>query len=170
FEHTIKAGGLPKGVPVPPATPTFYTVYMGIKQWRKVENAVSNPDDSLIIEGVCAYDPEAAGMVVFVSNVTTKGLEAAKRQPKPDQFDSRPAAEPPAPVTPLADRYPLPPGLPAEVAQKLLDLYSAADQIRHKLKTLDAMPPDQRLGYAMTEKLLKNTEDQIAAFERKYGK
>lgn len=173
FEHTVKPSGMPKGVPLPPTTPTLYTVYIGLKQWRKVESAASNPEDSLIIEGVCAYDPQVAGMVVFASNITSKGLETAKRQAKQPPAEAKPAATPAPPAVPpvpLTDRYPLPPGLPGEVAQKLVDLYSAADQFRSKLKALDALPPDQRLGYGMTERLLKNTEDQIAALEKRYSK
>jgi hypothetical protein len=189
-EHVVKASALPKGVPQPPTTPTIYTVYMGLKQWRKVENALKeNAQDAMIIEGVCAFDPQIQGMVVFASNTTTKGLEAAKREGQKEKAasaeappakaaparnaslsaptDTAPITPPEAPA-PLLSKYPLPPNLPPTAAQKLHDLYSAAEQFRQKLAGLDALPEDQRLGYAMTQKLLKNTEDQIAALEKQY--
>jgi hypothetical protein len=167
IEHLVKSASLPKGVPHPPTSPTSYTVYMGLKQWRKVENALQeNPDDSMIIEGVCAFDAELQGMVVFANNTTTKGLEAAKREMQGQKASTRTPA--PLPTMPEVTKYPIPPNVPPSVAQKLHDLYSAADQFRHKLAALDTLPPDQRLGYAMTQKLLKNTEDQIAALERQY--
>jgi hypothetical protein len=187
-EHVVKASAMPKGVPQPPTAPTIYTVYMGLKQWRKVENALKdNAQDAMIIEGVCAFDPEIQGMVVFASNTTTKGLEAAKREGQKEKTAAAEAASvkpaparsapstpapqpltPPEPPAPPLSKYPLPPNLPPTAAQKLHDLYSAADQFRQKLATLDALPEDQRLGYAMTQKLLKNTEDQIAALEKQY--
>jgi hypothetical protein len=171
-EHRVKTSSLPKGVPTPPSTPTTYTVYIGLKQWRKVEPALKdNPDDAIIIEGVCTYDETVPGMVVYANNATTKGLEMAKREAQGQKAPTKaPVSEsrPPLPTVPEPPKYPIPPNVPPTVAQKLNDLYSAADQFRQKLAGLDAKPPDQRLGYAMTQKLLKNTEDQIAALERQY--
>jgi len=69
---------LPKGLPTPPATPTFSTVYIAKKQWVKVADAIENPDDVLILEGWATDDAEREGMAVFATNVTTK-LAAAKR-------------------------------------------------------------------------------------------
>jgi hypothetical protein len=74
------APALPKGLPIPPTVPTLYTVYIALKQWKGVEAALNDPDDMLIAEGFPAYDPELEGMAVFVTSVTTKKLQAAKRQ------------------------------------------------------------------------------------------
>ena len=82
---STKVPALPKGVPTPPANPTTYTVYIGRKQWKNVETAITNPDDALIIEGFAAYDPELEGIAIFTTNVTTKQLQAAKRQAKPPE-------------------------------------------------------------------------------------
>ncbi len=181
--HEAKSPTLPKGVPAPPQTPTLYTVYIGAKQWRKVEQAAQNPDDALIIEGMCAFDEALNGMAVFATNVTSKAIETEKRDKKAAEdkgngannaapkaakqpassVASAPAAAP-APVTPT-----LPANVSDEDAQKLSGLYAAADLYRQKIANLESKPSNQRFGLEMTQKLLKNTEDEIAAIEKKYA-
>jgi len=68
---------LPKGVPAPPASPTSYTVYIALKQWQKVADALKDPEDVLIVEGYPAHD--AAGISVYATNTTTKQLQQAQR-------------------------------------------------------------------------------------------
>ena len=98
MEHTIKNLGLPKGVPQPPQTPTLYTVYIGAKQWSKVEEALKNPDDVLIVEGQGAFDQELQAMALFGTNVTTKLLQqSAKAAQQP--VAQKPAQAAPAPKT-----------------------------------------------------------------------
>jgi hypothetical protein len=46
------APSLPKGLPIPPAQPTNYLVFISQKQWRKVADTIKNPADKLIIEGL----------------------------------------------------------------------------------------------------------------------
>lgn len=70
---------LPKGMPTPPAKLTTYTVYIALKQWAKVEQALTNPDDTLIVEGTPVYDPTLEGIAVYVTNATTKLLQQAQR-------------------------------------------------------------------------------------------
>ena len=71
---------LPKGLPAPPSTPTNYMVFISQKQWQKVSEALSNPDDALIIEGYPTADPRFTGITVYATQVTTKLLQQAKRQ------------------------------------------------------------------------------------------
>ncbi len=73
------APSLPKGLPAPP-TPTKYVVLVARKQWQKVTEALSNADDRLIIEGYPTYAPQHAGITVYATSVTTRHLQAAKRQ------------------------------------------------------------------------------------------
>lgn len=73
------APSLPKGLPAPP-TPTKYVVLVARKQWQKVADALNNPDDRLIIKGYPTYAPQHAGITVYATSVTTKHLQAAKRQ------------------------------------------------------------------------------------------
>jgi hypothetical protein len=69
---------LPKGVPAPPTTPTQYTVYIALKQWQKVADALKDPEDVLIVEGYPAHD--VGGISVYATNTTTKQLQQAQRQ------------------------------------------------------------------------------------------
>jgi hypothetical protein len=75
-----KLPALPKGVPAPQATETNYVVYIAAKQWKTVAATVSDPEDALIIEGFPQMDTQTGAISVFVSNVTSKKLQAAKRQ------------------------------------------------------------------------------------------
>jgi len=56
-----------------------YTVYISQKQWAKVAQALSNPEDILIAEGTPVYDPELEGIAVYVTNATTKQIQQVQR-------------------------------------------------------------------------------------------
>ena len=74
------APSLPKGLLAPPAQPTNYLVFVSQKQWRRVADALQNPEDKLIIEGYPVYHPRFTGITVYATQVTTTRLQAAKRQ------------------------------------------------------------------------------------------
>lgn len=190
--HQAKNTSLPKGLPTPPSTDTLYTVYIASKQWRKVETAIANPDDALIIEGMCTFDEAIKGMAVFATNITTKGLEAEKRQKQksaPDEIKpangkseakkspvaaSEPAKKPAKVVeeTPAAPSQPaikLPANITPEDAQKLTGLHSAAELYRQKIAGIETKPEDQRFGLEMTQKLLNSTQAEIKTIEAKYA-
>jgi molybdopterin-guanine dinucleotide biosynthesis protein len=81
MQHTgEKVPALPKGVPTTPAVKTDYVVYIGAKQWKNVAATVSDPEDALIIEGFPQIDAKTGAISVFASNVTSKKLQAEKRQ------------------------------------------------------------------------------------------
>ena len=189
MSHTHKSATLPRGVPNPPSTPTVYTVYIAAKQWSRVEDALQNPEDSLIIEGTCAFDAEIGAVAVFTTNVTSKQLEAKKRQqkqaqeavtsggsvssaPKSPQSAQKPSQAPKSaprpPVLPPAPAPVFPPGVPADVAQKLTELYASATVFRQKIAALEAKPEGQRFGLEMTQRLLTNVEGEIRALEQQY--
>jgi hypothetical protein len=73
---------LPKGLPAVPATNTNYVVYIASKQWKKVAEAITDPDDALILEGFPLLDSGTNSIAVFVSNATTKNLQRAQKQAK----------------------------------------------------------------------------------------
>ncbi len=80
-EYTYtKPPALPKGVPAVPTTPTPYIVYIGGKQWRKVKDALSDPEDNLIIEGYVAYDRTTKAMTLYAQNCTSVKLQRAVRE------------------------------------------------------------------------------------------
>ena len=78
-----KVPALPKGVPTPPATKTNYVVYIGAKQWKNVAATIADPEDALIIEGYPQLDTQTSTISVFATNITSKKLQAAKRQASP---------------------------------------------------------------------------------------
>ena len=55
-------------------------VYIARKQWAKVAGAIQDADDKLIVEGYPAFEKRLGAVAVFATNVTTKNLQAAKRQ------------------------------------------------------------------------------------------
>ena len=190
--HQAKNASLPKGLPTPPATETLYTVYIASKQWRKVEEAITNPDDALIIEGTCTFDEAVKGMAVFATNVTTKGLEAEKRQKqkqatgeadapapapaakKPAAAKAKPAAKPvesvvETPAPPPAPTIKLPGNVTPDDAQKLTELHAAVELYRLKIATIEAKPEGQRFGLEMTQKLMKSAQDEISTIEARYA-
>jgi hypothetical protein len=71
---------LPKRLPALPPHPTTYMIFVSHKLWQKMEAALTNPDDQLIIEGYPIYHPRFSGFTVYATQVTTKLLQAAKRQ------------------------------------------------------------------------------------------
>jgi hypothetical protein len=75
-----KTPSLPKGLPPVPAEPTVYIVYIARKQWLKVAKAIKNPEDVLIVEGLPVLDKRLGTVAVFTQSVTTKLLQAAKRE------------------------------------------------------------------------------------------
>ena len=59
---------------------TRYTVFIAAKQWRKVEEAMRNKEDALIIEGYCFLDPDVKGICVFAKSTTTKLIQRQRRE------------------------------------------------------------------------------------------
>ncbi|MEO8609113.1 MAG: phosphorylated adapter RNA export RNA-binding domain-containing protein [Chloroflexota bacterium] len=182
MSYTLKPSSIPKGVPTPPEKPTVYTVYMSSKQWKKVEDTLANPEDTLIIEGSCAFDEQIGGIAVYAMNVSTKQLEAQKRQLAKEsgttvkaKSESASASQPPRQRREFDGSLPTPtlatatmPSVPLEVGQKLTELYASASLFRQKIATIQSKPSGQQFGLEMTQKLLKNVEDEIAAIEKKY--
>jgi hypothetical protein len=75
-----RAPALPKGLPAFPEQPTPYTLYIAAKQWRRVADALQDPEDVLVVEGIPTYDAKQPGIVVYVTMATTKKLQAARHQ------------------------------------------------------------------------------------------
>lgn len=223
---------LPPGVPVPPAAPIPFAVYMNARQYNKVSRFLRyDPEEQLYLDGNCEYDPGLQMMAYYVMHITTltkvtrdqekvvaqreeikekqrlnrekqiaearaakaakqaamqaAGGEAApkeKPQPKPKKEKAAPAAAPakapkaPANILPdaplklpvMSDAHVPQTASPAD-AKKLSSLYAAAELYRQKIATIEAKPANQRFGLEMMQKLLKNTEDEIANLEKKYN-
>jgi hypothetical protein len=78
--QSTKVPSLPKGLPTPPNAATTYTLYIASKQWRRVAEAIKDPEDTLIVEGFPQLDAQIGSIAVFVTNTTTKKLQQAQRQ------------------------------------------------------------------------------------------
>ncbi|MBZ0286897.1 MAG: FHA domain-containing protein [Anaerolineae bacterium] len=78
MSHTPDADSLPEDAPLLFQVPRFYTVYIPIKLWKKVESALNDPHDQLMIEGTCAYDTENARIAILATHATSKHLEAKR--------------------------------------------------------------------------------------------
>jgi hypothetical protein len=80
--ESSKVPMLPKGLPTPTTMTTKYAVYVAAKQWKKVAEAIQDPEDALIIEGFPKTDAETSAIAVFTTNITTKKQQMAKKQPQ----------------------------------------------------------------------------------------
>jgi hypothetical protein len=78
--QSSKVPALPKGLPTPSAAATTSTVYIASKQWKKVAEAIQDPEDLLIVEGFPQLDSQTGSIAVFVSNATTRNLQKAQKQ------------------------------------------------------------------------------------------
>ncbi len=75
-----KPPALPKGLPVLPADAvTVYLVYVASKQWRKVAEAIQNPEDKLVIEGYPFMDAKLKVIGVLTQSLTTVLTQRAQR-------------------------------------------------------------------------------------------
>ncbi len=172
MRHEAGAPTMPRGVPALPTTPTLYTVYISAKQWHKIAPALAEPEDMLIVEGTCAFDPEISGIAVYANRVTTKLTEIEKRQAtesKPNGAHESAPPPAPAPNDTSLEEPEIPTGVPAKVASKLRELHAAADLYRQKIATIEAKPSGQQFGLDMTQKLLRDVEGKIADLEKQYA-
>lgn len=91
IEHMHGPTPFPRGVPHPPEQSTVYTVFMAIKQWEEVAEAIQNPKDELVIEGTCMWDPELKTIAVFAQQLETKlQAKAQRRQNQPQDQQRKP--------------------------------------------------------------------------------
>ena len=175
-QREVKAPPYPKGVPPFDAVQdiTKYYVFMGLRHWRKVEKPLENEEDMLIVEGSAIYDEQLGGITVLSTGVSTKLLESQKRQKgsqpgkkSADQAakDSRggKSAKFPTVITEPPDLS----GLPEETADKLRQLFSAAEKLRQKIDNME--DKGQKSGLAMTRRLLEQTEKQISTLVKQFN-
>lgn len=178
---------LPTGVPDFPTDKVTYVVYVSAKQWEKVAKAIENPHDSLIVDGLCAFDDEIEQFAVYTTQITTKKLERKLRKqdrqqegkPLPRQKDAsnseaKPKKKkkrddrlqiPEVDTSALAVDLDLPEDVPADVAQELAKLHTAALTYRQKIEKMEENPDKNKFMLTTTRRLLKNTEKQISELE-----
>lgn len=71
---------LPKGLPpIPAGDPTVYLIYIAKKQWKKVEQAIENPEDRLVIDGFSFHDKRLGVIGVLTQSVVTVLQQRAQK-------------------------------------------------------------------------------------------
>lgn len=171
-QRQVKAPPYPKGVPHFDTIDgvTAYYIFMSLRHWKRVEKALEDERDLLVIEGSAVYDEALKGITVLSTRVSTKMLDYQKRKAK-SQGERKPGS-PPAESRSEADGasadQPDWSDLPPEAIEKLQQLQSAAEKLRLKLVTMEES--DQQTGLKMTRRLLVQTEKQIANIRRQYEK
>ncbi|MCY4018963.1 MAG: hypothetical protein OXG39_06115 [Chloroflexi bacterium] len=171
-QQDVKAPPYPKGVPPFDTVEdvTRYYVFMGLRHWRKVEKPLENEDDMLVIEGSAIYDEQLGGITVLSTGVSTKVLESQKRQQGKKSAGQAVKGPTGGKSGGLARMITEPPdltGLPEESADKLRQLFSAAEKLRQKIDSTE--DKGQNSGLAMTRRLLEQTEKQIATLVKQYN-
>lgn len=114
-----------------------------------------------------AVEQEGAGAPADAPQTDAPQAEA---RPVPVEKPKKPKAEPAAKPSEAAAKTGAFSSLPPHIAQKLNELYSSAAVFRQKLAAIQAKPAGQQFGLEMTQKLLKNVEDEIANLEKQYAK
>jgi PHAX RNA-binding domain len=75
-------GNLPKELPAPPKTPMTWTVVVGMRQWDKVKDSLTqHPDDRLVCEGYpCRMGEQDVLLVTNCSSVNMQQARKAEQQ------------------------------------------------------------------------------------------
>lgn len=172
-QRQVKAPPYPKGVPHFDTVDgiTSYYVFMSLRHWKRVQKALEDESDLLVVEGSAVYDAELEGITVLSTRVSSRKLDYQKRKAK---TLSKPSSAAPTVkddsvegAASASDEQDMS-GLPPEAAEKLRQLQGAADKLRQKLAAME--DGGQESGAKMTRRLLKQTEKQIANLRRQYEK
>lgn len=165
MSHTPKLpASLPKGVPQPPKEATIYTVFIAAKQWNKIADAIANPDDSLIVEGMCAFDPDVQGIALFAQSVTTRNLQRAKGETQKATQTAQTSAATPSPAS--SKPFDGPPS--PEAVKRIGELRRAEQDTRQRLDELKSLPANEQVGMAKTLQELQRIKDDIKALKQQY--
>jgi hypothetical protein len=74
-----QAPATPRELPHAPNELTMYVVYMTRRQWDRVEQALDDPEDRLMVEGYPFTDRKLGVVAVLAQQVTTSRMLRAKR-------------------------------------------------------------------------------------------
>ncbi|MCA9882877.1 MAG: hypothetical protein KC708_07905 [Anaerolineae bacterium] len=162
FDYVHPNAPYPRGVPQPPEKPDTYVVYMSMKHWEQVADAVKNPKDELIVDGTISWDDEHNCLAVFSTRITTRLLEKRQRRQdrakqetqKPKKTDKPTRKPEDSRVSSVASSL----DLPEDTAAEIRKLEQAATTLRERIAAKTAKGQKA----SMEEKLLRNNERQIA--------
>lgn len=142
---------LPKGLPPFPDTPTEYVVYVAYKQWQKVAEAMTDPDDQLIVEGAPTFDAALGAMVVYAQDVaslkTRRAAEAARAERKAAKKAAPAESSAAAPALASQERH-------AQLSQR-------ASELQARINEINALPFSQRKGLVELVKELQAVKTEL---------
>jgi hypothetical protein len=161
----------PRGVPTPPKIPTTYVVYMGAKQWRKNSNVLEHPDDALIIEGICVFDPQMGVNTIFAQSVSTRRIQQkVKTQRAKDKAEAKAAKAEAEAVTEegAADTSAQVTLSPAEAAKRLSELRRAEAEARDRLDEIKELHAEEQVGMSQALRELQTIKDEIRSLRQQF--
>lgn len=177
YDANIDYLNIPSGVPRVEFAPMVCTVYIAEKQWSKVEKQLAN-GHMLRVMGLGSFDHETQTMALLATEIGTQavkqsagvgesemGVAVKEKAAKPAKTKQAVKVKE-APAAPVEDAPALPDHLPPDAARKLQDLYAAAAKLRQKVEAMKVSGMQSSLK--MTERLLRETEQQIQQLEREY--
>lgn len=163
FNYEHPNAPYPRGVPQPPEKPDTYVVYMSMKHWEPVAEAVQNPKDELIVDGTLSWDDEHKCLAIFGTRVTTRLTEKRQRRQDRSKQDTqkpkkaeKPAAKADKGAVTVSDSFA--DDLPQDTAAEIRKLQQAASTLKERIAAKTAKGQKA----SMEEKLLRNNERQIA--------
>jgi hypothetical protein len=157
----------PRGVPTPPKVATTYVVYMGAKQWRKNSNVLEHPDDALIIEGICVFDPQMGVNTIFAQSVSTRRIQQkVKTQRAKDKAEAK-AAKAEGSET-EEESAPTPTLSPTDAAKRLAELRRSEAEARERLDEIKELPADEQVGMSQVLRELQTIKDEIKTLRQQF--
>lgn len=83
MRHLVRNASLPRGVPLPPDESPLHTAFVTEKQWKRVEDQLS--DRVLVVRGELASRPDDdSKLVLYVSQVVTRRMETRDESDEDD--------------------------------------------------------------------------------------
>jgi len=171
FNYEHPNAPYPRGVPQPPEKPDTYVIYMSMKHWEPVAEAVQNPKDELIVDGTLSWDDEHQCLAIFGTRVTTRLTEKRQRRQerakqetqKPKKADTPAAKADTGKSSSAASAFAG--DLPGDTAAEIRKLEQAASTLKERIAAKTAKGQKA----SMEEKLLRNNERQIAKLKQMHS-
>lgn len=162
----------PAGVPHPASLSREYLVYISSKQWERVEKALEDEKDNLIVEGLCGFDEETDMMAVFTTFVTTRKLQKRDRKQNQTKADTKKGGDKgnrrqattnnkPQRNKPRGESTHLPPPTSGSVSR------AEAEEIEIQVDVPEGMPSDAAKRYVELHKAAATFRQKIADIEAK---
>lgn len=154
---TLTCPDLPSVADMPEAEDIQYTVFISERQWQRTVKSLFKQKALLVVEGYCSYNPEIGSMAVYALSAQVQPGPNSEGRTNTRHKSSAPVSEKSdTPNNAVNDVQP-------QAQSRLRELEDVAEIYRQKLADIQSKPEDQQFGLDMTQKLLRNVENEIAA-------